>query len=99
MGLRIIDRQFQIRNGADISDAERQSSLELEARRWAASRGAGPMADPTAFVDHFQQVKARLASPTRMAEMATRIRADILGHNDSALSHNKVDIATLLELL
>ena len=95
MGLRIIDRQFQTRR-ADISEAERLASLEIEARRWVATRGNVPL---STFIDHFQAVKSRLAPPSTMAEMADKIRGEIVGHNDSPLSHNKVDIATLLELL
>lgn len=99
MGLRIVDRQFRVRD--DVTDAERTAGLESEARRWAALR-AGRADSPGGqdFLTHFREVRSRIASPDRMAEMADRIRADILGrNNESALSHNRVDIATLLELL
>lgn len=97
MGLRITDRQFRTR---DVSDAERMAALESEARRWTAMRPGRPAVDGQDFLAHFREVRARLSSPDRMAEMADKIRADILGHNnESALSHNQVDIATLLELL
>jgi hypothetical protein len=98
MGLRIVDRQFRVRT--DITDAERLAGIESEARRWAALRGGGAVTDSQDFVTHFREVRSRLSSPDRMAEMAHKIRDDIKGRtNDSALSHNQVDIATLLELL
>ncbi len=98
MGLRIVDRQFQTRR--DVTDAEQLAGIENEARRWAAHRPGRPAADGTDFLTHFREVRARLSSPDRMAEMAHKIRDDILGRNgESALSHNRVDIATLLELL
>ncbi len=99
MGLRIVDRQFQTRR--DVTDAEHMAGLESEARRWSAMRPGRPAVDGQDFMTHFREVRARLCSADRMAEMAHKIRKDILGgrNNESALSHGQVDIATLLELL
>lgn len=96
MGLRIVDRRLPKRG--DISDAERQQGLELAASDWLAARSGGE--GGAEFLANFRRVRARLASPGSMVEMATRIRENIMVRTlESTAPHNKVDIATLLELL
>ena len=98
MGLRIIDRQ-KVR-AAELSDAERLASLELEADHWVHSRGVGDGTAKTNLIAHYKKARSRITSPEDMQEMAKRIRTGILLEPSSGNApHQRVDIATLLELL
>lgn len=98
MGLRIIDRHPSPK--VAISEADRVNELTRETAFWPASHSAGEGAARERLIDTYRRVRARLDSPQQVAEMATRVRENILGrHGQSALSHNQVDVATLLELL
>jgi hypothetical protein len=98
MGLRIIDRQFKRK--ALIPEAERLSLLVLETQRWSDVKGDVDSRSQERFISNFKRVKACLDSPDAMVEKAARIRQDILDRRPGAeISHTKVDITTLLELL
>jgi len=99
MGLRIIDRR-RPREQALPTEAERLAYLRDETRHWIAAKGDLGVDFAAEFIDNFRRVRARLASPSQMSEMASRIRDNIRDRTqDSAQSHNRVDVATLLELL
>ena len=98
MGLRIIDRQ-RIRQ-ADLTDTERLNSLEQEADHWVHARGAGDAAAKSTLIANYKTARSRLASAEDMQEMAKRIRIGIImDSTGSHAPHQRVDIATLLELL
>jgi len=100
MGLRIIDRQ-KVRT-TELSETERLTSLELEADHWVHTRGrgAGDTNAKTNLIAHYKTARNRITSAEDMQEMATRIRLGILMEPTSGNApHQRVDIATLLELL
>jgi hypothetical protein len=97
MGLRIIERHLGPKG--ELTESERLRELELEMARWAEARAASP-AQQAAFLTSYRRVRNRLPAPASMELMAERVHDTILNrNNDSALPHNQVDIATLLELL
>ena len=97
MGLRIIDRPTHFQS--DITEADRLSGLTAATREWLTNKGKDPRGEAE-FVAHFREVRGRLASPSSMVEMAVRIKSGIMEQNANAKApHNKVDVATLLELL
>jgi hypothetical protein len=99
MGLRIIQKTTVGRT-RPVSEAEQLEALEKETERWSGLKNDANQSFQQEFIKNFRKVKARIDSPASVVEMAARIRQDILGRkSDSALSHGKVDIATLLELL
>jgi hypothetical protein len=96
MGLRIIDRQYRVRN--DVSDVEHRVSLEQSTRRWLAAKGDDTSLSEREFLDKFELARHRMQTPTSMVEMAARVRAGISRQQDGG-PHQQVDIATLLQLL
>ncbi len=98
MGLRIIDR-LKVR-AAELSDTERLASLELEADHWVHTRGVGDANAKTNLIANYKTARSRITSAEDMLEMAKRIRIGILMEPTTGNApHQRVDIATLLELL
>ena len=98
MGLRIIDRQ-KVR-ATELSDTERLASLEHEADHWVHTRGVGDANAKTNLIANYKTARSRITSAEDMQEMAKRIRIGILMEpSNGNAPHQRVDIATLLELL
>jgi hypothetical protein len=98
MGLRIIDRQ-KVRT-AELSDSERLASLEQEADHWIHTRGVGDANAKTNLIANYKTARSRIKSAEDMQEMAKRIRIGIIMEPTTGNApHQRVDIATLLELL
>jgi hypothetical protein len=98
MGLRIIGRQHKRK--AEITDTERLDCLEQEAENWVHARGTGDAAAKTNLIAHYKTVHNRMTTPDEIEAMANRIRMGIImDTSPDKAPHQRVDIATLLELL
>lgn len=96
MGLRIKERHLEPRR--QISASERLVALEKESLAWFEAKGQPR--EHAEFMRHVRKAYDRLEGEATPDAMAARVRGQILAsHNDSANSHNQVDIATLLSLL
>lgn len=103
MGLRIIGRTSS-GGPREITETERLSALETVADDWVKARtaaGDAPEAgDRDAILARYRRLRPTLGSPEVIMDKANGIRQSILGRSQvSALPHERVDVATLLELL
>jgi hypothetical protein len=103
MGLRII--RTSVKGGPATPEAAPAPAVSLaheqerELGRWLELRGASS-AQQAEFMKCYRRAHGRVAAPADADQAAGRARATILGLDiDSALPHNQVDIATLLDLL
>ena len=96
MGLRIKERHTEPQRIATVQ--ERLSEVERESRAWFEQKGQPR--EHVEFMQHVRSAYRLLGDGEPVGDMLGRIKEQILASNsDSALSHNRVDIATLLTLL
>lgn len=105
MGLRIIERR--LKRNSEVTDTERLNCLETEADNWVQTRNgrasggtSGDNAAKSNLISHYKTARERITSAEDIQEMAKRIRIGIImDSGPDKAPHQRVDIATLLELL